>query len=159
MTDMRFAYKPKTLTMILAGGFFLLCAVALAFRAASNDRGLILNGIINLDQGGATTFYYVLAGLAALMSVGGFIGFVQSLKGPGFVVLDETGVGFPGNLGQKPVRIAYDAIKRLERGGAYRQRWLYIFHTGGRHAIMSSMLANAAQLDEIEALLAQRISR
>ena len=157
MTIMRVAYKPKTLTMILAGGFFLLCAVVLVFRAASNDRGLILNGLINMDQGGATTFYYVLAGLGGVMSVGGFIGFVQSLRGPKFVELDETGVAFPGNLGQKPVHIAYDAIKRLEQGGAYRQRWLYIFHTGGQHAIMSSMLANAAQLDEIEALLAQRI--
>lgn len=157
MTVMRFAYKPKTLTMILAGGFFLACAVVLVFRAASNDRGLILNGIIDMDQAGATTFYYVLAGLAAVMSAGGIIGFVQSLKGPGFVVLDETGVAFPGNLGQKPVRIAYDAIKRLEQGGAYRQRWLYIFHTGGRHAIMSSMLAKAAQLDEIETLLAERM--
>lgn len=159
MTVTRFAYKPKTLTMILAGGFFALGAVVLAFRAASNDRGLILNGIINMDQGGATTFYYMLAGLGALMSVGGFIGFVHSLRGPKFVELDETGIAFPGNLGQKPVRIAYDAIKRLEQGGAYRQRWLYIFHTGGRHAIMSSMLANAGQLDEIEALLARRIPR
>lgn len=157
MTVTRFAYKPKTLTMILAGGFFLLCAVALFYRAASNDRGLVLNGIITMDQAGATTFYFVLASLSAVMSVGGIVGFVQSLKGAGFVVLDDAGVGFPGNLGQKPVRIAYDAIKRIELGGAYRQRWLYIFHTGGRHAIMSSMLANAAQLDEIEALLAQRI--
>lgn len=159
MTVTRFAYKPKTLTMLLAGGFFALCAVVLVFRAASNDRGLILNGIINMDQGSATMFYYVLAGLGALMAAGGLVGFVQSLRGPGFVELDETGVSFPGNLGQKPVRIAYDAITQLQPGGAYKQRWLYIHHGGKRHAIMSSMLAKAGQLDEIEALLAQRIRR
>ncbi len=159
MAVMRFAYKPKTLTMILAGVFFLLCAVVLFYRAASNDSGLILNGIIHMDQGSATIFYYVLTGLAALMAAGGVFGFVVSLKGPRFLVLDDTGVEIPGNAGRKPVRIAYNAITGLQPGGAYKQRWIYVVHTGGRQAIMGSMLANAAQLDEIAKLLAERMPR
>lgn len=157
MTATRFAYKPKTLTMILAGVFFLLCAVALFFRAASNDSGLILNGIIEMDQGSATIFYYVLAVLALVMAAGGVFGFVTSLGGPRFLVLDDTGVEIPGNASRKPVRIAYTAITGLQPGGAYKQRWVYVVHTGGRQAIMGSMLANAAQLDEIANLLAERV--
>jgi len=159
MVAMRFAYKPKTLTMILAGVFFLLCAVVLFYRAASNDSGLILNGIIEMDQGSATIFYYVLAGLALAMAAGGVFGFVTSLGGPRFVALDDTGVEIPGNAGRKPVRIAYTAITGLQPGGAYKQRWVYVVHTGGRQAIMGSMLANGAQLDEIANLLAERVRR
>lgn len=159
MTATRFAYKPKTLTMILAGLFFLLCAGVLFYSAATNDAGLILNGIIEMDQGSATMFYYVLAGLSLLMAAGGVFGFVTSLSGPRFVVLDDTGVEIPGTAGRKPVRIAYDAITGLQPGGAYKQRWLYVIHTGGRQAIMGSMLAKAAQLDEIANLLAERVRR
>lgn len=159
MAVTRFAYKPKSLTMILAGLFFLLCAIVLFFRAASNERGLILNGIIQMDQGSATIFYYVLTGLAALMAAGGVFGFIVSLKGPRFLVLDDTGVEIPGNAGRKPVRIAYDAITGLQPGGAYRQRWVYVVHTGGRQAIMGSMLANTAHLDDIAKLLAERMRR
>jgi hypothetical protein len=159
MTAMRFAYKPKTLTMLLAAAFFLLCAVVLFFRAASNDAGLILNGIIEMDQGGAGIFYYVLAGLSAAMAAGGAFVFATSLGEPRYVVLDDTSVEIPGHAGRKPVRIAYDAITDLQPGGAYRQRWVYVVHTGGRQAIMGSMLANKAQLDEIANLLAARVRR
>lgn len=157
MAATRFAYKPKTLTMIMAGLFFLLCAVVLFFRAASNDAGLILNGIIEMDQGSATIFYYVLTVLAGLMAAGGVFGFVVSLGGPRFVVLDDTGVEIPGAAGRKSVRIAYNAITGLQPGGAHKQRWIYVVHTGGRQAIMGSMLANTAQLDEIANLLAERV--
>jgi len=157
MTTLRFAYKPKSLTMALAAGFFLVCAVVLFLRAADNDRGLILNHIIEMDQGSTTLFFYVLAGLSALMAAGGVFGFVTSLRGEKFVVLDEAGVEFPGNVGQKPVRIPYASISRLEPGGVNRQRWLYIHHSGGRHAIMGSLLSNKAQLDEIAELIAARM--
>jgi hypothetical protein len=159
MAAMRFAYKQKTLTMALAAVFFVLCAVALFFRAASNDSGLILNGIIEMDQGSASIFYYVLAGLSAVMAAGGVFGFATSMGEPRFVVLDDTGVEIPGYAGRKPVRIAYDAITGLQPGGAYKQRWIYVVHRGGRQAIMGSMLANAGQLDEIGDLLAARVRR
>ena len=160
MAAMRFAYKPKTLTMLLAAAVLpALCDRPGSTRAATNDSGLILNGIIHMDEGSATIFYYVLTGLAAIMAAGGVFGFVMSARGPRFVVLDDTSVEIPGNAGMKPVRIAYNAITGLQPGGAYKQRWIYVVHTGGRQAIMSSMLANAAQLDEIANQLAARMRR
>ena len=143
--------------MLLAAVFFLVATIVLIYAGATNDRGLILNRIFEMDAQGATTFFYVLAGLSAAMTAGGVFGLVMSAREPKFVVLDDTGVAFPGNLGQKPVRIAYSAINGLQPGGAYRQRWLYVLHTGGRHAIMGSMLADTAQLDQIAALLAARM--
>ncbi|MEQ1780795.1 MAG: hypothetical protein ABMA14_05510 [Hyphomonadaceae bacterium] len=157
MAETRFAYKPKTHVMLLAAVFFLVASVVLIYAGATNDRGLILNHIIEMDEASATTFYYVLAGLSAAMTAGGVFGFVMSLRGAKFVVLDDASVEFPGNLGQKQVRIPYGAITGLQPGGAHRQRWVYILHAGGRHAIMGSMLANPAQLDEIASLIAARI--
>jgi len=40
---------------------FDACAIALGFEASSNDRGVIINGIIELDTEQATVFYWVLS--------------------------------------------------------------------------------------------------
>lgn len=157
MADVRFAYKPKTITMLLAALFFVLCAGGLFYAGATNDAGLTINGFIKLDQDKATVFYYVLAGLGILMAAGGAFAFLASLSGPRFVVLDDAGVEIPGTLGRKSVRIPYDAITGLQAGGAYKQRWIYVTHKGGKQAIMGSMLANVAQLDEIAELIAARV--
>jgi len=46
--------------------FFAVCALVIAEEAATNDRGLILEGIFRFSPHGATVFYWVLAGLSAL---------------------------------------------------------------------------------------------
>lgn len=156
MAAVRYAYKPKTHVMVLATLFFAACAAGLFYAGFSNDRGLILNGIFKMDEGDAQIFYYVLSGVSVLMVIGGLYGFVMSARAPRYVVLDETGIEIPGGAGQKPVRIPYASIKGLEPGGAYKQRWLYVVHTGGRRAIMASMLEGKNTLDEIETQLIQR---
>lgn len=61
--------------------FFALCGVVLYHEYTTNDRGLIINGIITLDKGGADIFYLVLAICSALFVVAGiaslFIGRVK----------------------------------------------------------------------------------
>mgnify|MGYP000261042794 CR=1 FL=1 len=91
MAETRFAYKPKTHVMLLAAVFFLVATAVLIYAGATNDRGLILNRIFEMDAQGATTFFYVLAGLSAAMTAGGVFGLVMSAREPKFVVLDDTG--------------------------------------------------------------------
>jgi len=66
--ELEFEYRPKRTAIVLSGGFFGLCAAVLGATAANNDRGVIINRIIELDPEGATTFYWVLTALS-----GGFV--------------------------------------------------------------------------------------
>src|SRR5688500_3435530 len=51
--------------MIIFGAlFFGICAAVLGAKADSNDRGLIINGIIELGVEGATITYWVLTALS-----------------------------------------------------------------------------------------------
>jgi hypothetical protein len=58
----------------LGAVMFTGCALLLAHEAETNDRGLIINGIIHLDPGGADAFYAVLAALSTAFVVVAILG-------------------------------------------------------------------------------------
>lgn len=59
--------------LVLSALFFAVCAAALAYRAWTNDRGLILNGIVTFEPGGADVFYAVLAILSGVFCAFGVL--------------------------------------------------------------------------------------
>lgn len=60
MNEVRIPYMPNKTIFILAIFFFLACAGVMGNVAASNDRGLILNRIIEFSPQGAAIFYWVI---------------------------------------------------------------------------------------------------
>src|SRR5262249_39049867 len=62
--EREYEYKPKWTGLLACGGFFALCALLVAHRAYRNDRGLIINGIIELSPDNATLFYWALCALS-----------------------------------------------------------------------------------------------
>ena len=57
--EREYEYKPSWLIILLCGGMFALAAGFFGVRANSNDRGLIINRVIELSENGATIFYWV----------------------------------------------------------------------------------------------------
>jgi len=57
-------YRVKLRTAIWPMVFFGAGDPVIFHEAMTNDRGLIIDGFINIDAGGATIFYYVLSWLA-----------------------------------------------------------------------------------------------
>src|SRR5258708_29914814 len=75
--ERQFDYRPKWTVIILCALFFGACALVLGAKANANDRGLIINGIIELSAGGATVFYWVLAALSiGFVVIAGFFAIV-----------------------------------------------------------------------------------
>src|SRR4051794_30558933 len=63
-----YEYRPKWTTIVLCSVFFSVCTVVLGAKAANNERGVIINHVIELGPDGATAFYWVLTSLS-----GGFV--------------------------------------------------------------------------------------
>lgn len=47
-----YEYRPKLTMILLSTAFFGLCTVVLCVKAANNDRGVIINGIVELGPMG-----------------------------------------------------------------------------------------------------------
>jgi|GEM_PF-6443830 len=59
-----YPYNPKATTSILCILFFGASAAVLVWEAATNDRGLILNGVFRLSESAAATSLWILSGLS-----------------------------------------------------------------------------------------------
>lgn len=156
--EREYDYKPKWTLIVLCALFFGLAAVVLGVKAASNDRGVIINGIIELDPDGATIFYWVLCvcgvGFVAISAFLAYhrLTFHQRLAfGPAAVILPRSRWSAEDKV------IAYRDISALSTARIYGQRFLYVTHAGGPSTIMASMLPSKAAFDEVCELLEDKV--
>lgn len=157
MDTLRYDYKPKAYVMALSGLLFAGFGVLLGKEASENDAGLLIDGIIRLDVGEATGFYWILAGLCVLFVAAALFGLVRAFGAPHQVVLDRSGITAPkGAFGRTVVNVRYDQISDLQVTEIRSQRLLTIHHTDGKLVVSRSMLPSRADFDEIFAALDTR---
>lgn len=155
-----YEYKPSWLVIFGCGALFALAAAIFALRANSNDRGLIINHIIELSENGATYFYWVMCFLSA-----GFVTIAVALtfhrlKFRQRVALTANGIVVPASrwsAGEK--FIEYKNISALSESSINGQHFLYIFHADGKYILNRGMLPSKKVYREIIESLEQRTNR
>ncbi|MBM3343553.1 MAG: hypothetical protein FJY56_15800 [Betaproteobacteria bacterium] len=149
--------KPGWLTIIAVGVGFAACAAILARAAQTNTRGISLFRIITLDVGTATVFLWVLAALAA-----SFVVIALALVWHRFafrqrIAITSSGIILPEGRWSRAERfIPYAATHDLETVQTQGQRFLYVYHDGGKHIITAAMLPSKAVFEVVCALIAEK---
>jgi hypothetical protein len=151
----RYRYLPRLVPMLLAVIFFGICLVFYSVRAANNDRGLIINGLIELGTDGATTFYVVCAVLSAAFVLMGSWALTVRLRGPSYLVLDTHQLSVPSRFGRAARVVPYASMREIKLLTVHRQSMLQIVTDNGKVTIAGIMLASDAQLHEVGAALAR----
>ena len=155
----RYRYVPRVAPMLLALLFFGACLAFYVWRAATNDRGLIINGLIELETGGATAFFATLA-----VGSGGFVlvglwAMSLRLRAPSYLVLDESSLSIPARLFRKAKTVPYATIRDIQLVNVQGQSMLQIATDSGKVTIAAVMLASDAQLREVGIALRDRVRR
>jgi hypothetical protein len=145
----RYPYLPRARPMALAVIFFGVCFVFYALRAARNDRGLIINDLIELGPAGATAFYAVFAVISAGFVLMGGWALAVRFRGPSYLVLDAQQLSIPSRFGRQPRRVAYTSIRDIRLVSIHGQAMLQIATDQGKATVAGVMLASDAQLGEI----------
>lgn len=154
-----FRYRAKPATMFLAGGFFTLCGIFLAYKAASNDRGLIINGLIELGPTGATVFYTVLAGFSALFVVAAAAGTIHGLLRAPVLTLADDHIVVPGTLFRpSPRRIDFAAVMSASLQSVNGQRFLTIESAQGKVSVARSMLDSEHTFEHVVDVVTSRVA-
>ncbi len=110
---LRRPYKETILALVLFGG----CAVFFYVRATNNDRGLILNGLIEMGPAAADWFYAILGLLSAAMAFAGLFGAWRISQIKDFYInLQRKEMTFPAApMFRAPlVTVPYDRIDSVE---------------------------------------------
>jgi hypothetical protein len=141
-------------------GVIAMFGSAMAFfahRAETNDRGLIINGIIELGPHGADIFYAVFAGLSGALAALGVLGLIRAFGAPMYVVLEHDAIVVPGPMfSPRARRVEFERIRALETWNVNGQVGLTIRYDGGRAGIARSMVGEAAFQEIIGELKARR---
>jgi hypothetical protein len=157
---LEYPYRPKVWIMLLGILFFGACAAGLVNEAQGNDRGLILNGILELSPGGATIFYWCVAGASVALGVLAVLGCIAGLRTPRVVRLTATDISAPKFLFSRTetvVPIAEFLDVHVQR--VARERFLKIKHRKGKLTISQGHLPDRQAFDDLCAALADRLTR
>src|SRR6266581_421134 len=152
--EREYPYRPRWVVIILSGLFFAACGVVIGIEASGNDRGLVINGVIELGPDAATKFYWVLCACSVAFVVLSMflayhrIAFRQRLAfGPTSLIVPAS------RWSHAETEIPYRDIERLSAARISGQRLLYIQHPGGKYTIGGSMLPSKDAFDEVRQLL------
>ena len=148
--ERHYHYRPKWTIIVLCVLFFGAGALVLGTKANSNDRGLIISGVIELSANGATIFYWVLAALSfGFVVIAGFLAVVR-LTLHQRIVVGENCIAFPrSRWSSEEVTVPYNEIADVSASEVSGQRFLKIVYSGGKFTITASMLPRKEDFDEI----------
>jgi hypothetical protein len=160
MMSLNYPYKPSPLGMARACLFFGVCALVMAHAAMTNDRGLILDGIVNFSIHGATIFYWCVAAVSCLFVVVGIPAFFIGIFSSHRLVLTGTSVSAPrSGFSRSPTVVELSSITGVDIKVMQRQRMLNIHHKSGKLTIMQSWLPNEAAFNEVAGALSAVVAR
>ena len=138
--------------LALAALMFLGCGWFFIHDAETNDRGLVINGLIHLGTDGADTFYVVMAVLSIAMGVMGVVGIVSLAVRKDFrVVLGKKGITLPYGpvWRQRNEKVPYDAIVGVSLHPAGKPSMLHIETKSGRRYITARYLPTEWSLQAV----------
>jgi hypothetical protein len=151
-------YKPRWSLILLCGGFFALCLAVLGTKATTNDRGLVINGIVELGTDSASVFYWALTAVSAAFVLLSLLLVYHRIALRQRLVLGEFALLVPRTrFSRDPVEIAYRDIKGMARMSMNGQQFLYVTHSGGRYTINATMLPSRVVFEEVCDLLEKKV--
>lgn len=152
-----FPYRGKLRTMLLVALFFGGGAAFFAHKAATNDRGLIVNGLIELGPTGATVFYVVFAVVSGLFVVlAGGATLYGHLKQTVLVLADDH-LEIPGGFFKRHVRrVEFASITSASLQKINGQEFLILQTAVGQASIARSLLSPDHAFDRIVAAVEAR---
>lgn len=158
--SLSFRCRPSPWVMLLCGLFFGAGTAVLAWKAQTNDRGLILNGLIEFSQNGATIFYWVLAVVSALFVVtAAWTIFTTLVHGVPDVTLSNESISFPvGFPVKRAMTLPLSQIENLSRAEVNGQRFLMLHSAGKKHHISLNWLESKEAGQRLEEELRRRLS-
>jgi hypothetical protein len=150
------AYRPRLGGTLFGIAFFGVCSLSLACEAATNARGLVLKGVFTFSPQGATIFYWVLCGFAALFVVAAASALLGA-KGNRFLELTPDALLIPrGYVGTKLRYVPYYEIVEVTELSVTGSKSLGVRTSAGQFWIPASVLPSNEDYRALKEFLMHR---
>lgn len=150
MKILSYPYRPKPLSVVFAIVLFGLAAFVMGDAAQTNDRGLVVNGLIRLGRGEATIFYGAMAALSVALVVLIVAVFLRGQFFPQRVTLTANELAAPhSRFAMAPTVLRLYDIQHMSIGVIRRKRALQLVHPWGTLCLHESWLPSESDFDTL----------
>ena len=149
----KYRYRAKPLVMILCAVFFTACGYAVLNDAQTNDRGLIIDHLIELDMHQATIFYWALFACCV-----GFVGIalvalISALTQETYVEVTDKGILVPAIFRNNTTYVQFADVTQVRLQKVQRQAFLILTHPGGKASISRANMPSKTDFEELVAMV------
>lgn len=156
----RYPYNPKWQVILACAVFFGVGSALMAYKAAHNTVGLIINGIITLGPSGATVFYWLIAALGASFVFLALLLTVRRIASPQVLEVGVDALLLPhGRFQRQTSRIAYADIQGVSEVKVSGQTFLYVIAGGLRYTITASLFADIGTYTAVRDFLVSHVPK
>lgn len=156
----QYEYKVSTyqgLFVLLIFGLFAYFGLS---KALNNNRGMIINNIVELSASMATYFWWGSALLFSMLALLGLLMVIKSFQDPSLITLYDTQMTAP----KKPISntlltVKYSDIRKIEMHKIAKVRQLRIDSPHGKIVIPDVNFVNKADFDDLVNILTQKALR
>lgn len=125
----------------------LILASAFVYLAATNETGLVINGVVRFDTSGATIFYAAMAAAMICITPAGIVMLRNALNSTGALTFAEESITLPIGFWRQEWRaLAYADISRAEIEAAPKNMFVAVIDTNMGVCRLAS--GSFASLDE-----------
>ncbi|PWU19109.1 MAG: hypothetical protein C5B50_07385 [Verrucomicrobia bacterium] len=150
-------YRPKWTVIVWTGIFFAICAVALAYAATTNDRGLNLEGIVEFSAQGASVFYWILAGGSALFVVADVLLAAMRMTTERYLVVETDAIVLPPTLlRSNPRHVPYCSISGVSEIKVKGQKFLRLRTSSHKYDIGASLMPTEEMYQQLKQFIAEK---
>lgn len=141
LIEREYEYKPKWWIILLCGAMFGFATAFFVREALSNKQGLLINGIIELSEYGATIFYWVFAFFSFCFVLAMIAAIYHRIMYHQRIAFTQTEIIVPASRWSAAEKgIQYADISSLSVSKINGQKFLGINYSGGKTVINTSML-------------------
>lgn len=131
-------------------------AVFFGHRAATNDRGLVIDRLIELGPYGADVFYSTLCTISAIFFLVGVGSAVQRVLRPMRIGFTTDGLIVPyGQISSREICIRYAEINAIKKYRQHSNDYIKVHHSAGEYTILGFDLASATEVQAVFAKITE----
>lgn len=161
MESFRVPYRRPVPAPVVSGVVLIAAIAFMAYSTLTNDRGLILNGLIHFGPEGATAFLGLLTfALTFLLGLLIRVAWVSLTTTDPAVEITPTSVAAPpSSVSREILTIPFIDIRSLAMGAYRGRRFLEIEHREGKLRIREQFLPQGDKFDRVPESIHRGISR
>ena len=160
MAEKKYNYNARWSVVFAVAAFFGVGAAVLAHKAATNDRGVIIEYFIRLGREAATTFYWCLTGCSVLFVLAAIAIAIRRIVSPRTLVVDATGLWLPhGTLQMKQARVEFSEVLSLSELKVRGQVSLRLKTYHKTYSIAEALLPSRRDYEDVKSTIASSVSK